>query len=249
VFIGLMGYAGFAERDFSSLYACYSGSAPLPAETLKMWQDLTGCAILEGFGQTEAGPVLTYVRQGGVIKPGSAGPVLPRTEVQIVDVETGTKVLGVGEIGEIRARGPQIMSGYRNRPEDTAKTLREGWLYTGDIGEFDEDGYIWIRDRVKDMAIVGGYNVYPREIDEVLYAHPDVKEAAAVGVPDKYRGEVIKAFVVPKDGVSLTADDILSYCRANLAKYKVPTAVEVVAELPKTTVGKIDKKALRASAT
>ncbi|MBI5445193.1 MAG: long-chain fatty acid--CoA ligase [Deltaproteobacteria bacterium] len=247
VFIGLMGYPGFKERDFSSLRACYSGSAPLPAETLKLWQELTGCPILEGFGQTEAGPVLTYVPEGGVIKPGSAGPVLPQTELQIVDVETGTKVLGIGEIGEIRARGPQLMSGYRNRPEETAAALRDGWLHTGDVGEFDADGYIWIRDRVKDMAIVGGYNVYPREIDEVLYAHPDVKEAAAVGVPDPYRGEVIKAFVVPNDGAALTGEAILTHCRSNLAKYKVPTSVEILTELPKTTVGKIDKKALRSA--
>ena len=245
VFIGLMGFEGFAKRDFSALRVCYSGSAPLPAETLKLWQELTGCPILEGFGQTEAGPVLTYVREGGVIKPGSAGQVLPLTEVQIVDVETGTRVFGVGEIGEIRARGPQIMSGYRNRPEETANTLRDGWLHTGDIGEFDHDDYLYIRDRKKDMAIVGGYNVYPREVDEVLYSHPDVQEAAAVGVPDSYRGEVIKAYVVLKPDAAVTADGILGHCRVNLAKYKVPTAVEIVKELPKTTVGKIDKKALR----
>ncbi|MBW7851320.1 MAG: AMP-binding protein [Rhodospirillales bacterium] len=245
VFIGLMGYEGFAEADFSTLRTAYSGSAPLPEETLKRWRELTGTDILEGFGQTEAGPVLTYVREGGVIKSGSVGPVLPETEVQIVDVNDGVTVLPVGGIGEIRARGPQIMSGYRNRPQETAEALRDGWLYTGDIGEFDAEGYLYIRDRKKDMAIVGGYNVYPREVDEVLYAHPDIAEAAAVGVPDPYRGEIIRAYVVRRPGSRIEAEDVLAHCRDNLAKYKVPAAVEFVAALPRTTVGKVDKKALR----
>jgi len=245
VFNGLMGYEGFEGRDFSSLITAYSGSAPLPEETLKRWQELTGCPILEGYGQSEAGPVLTYIGEGEEIRPGSVGKPIPETEVQIVDVETGNNILGPREQGEIRARGPQIMSGYRNRPEETAETLRDGWLYTGDIGEFDDDGDLFIRDRKKDMAIVGGYNVYPREIDEVLYANPNVHEAAAVGVPDDYRGEIIKAVVVLKPGANVTSDDLLKYCRENLAKYKVPAAIDIVDEVPKTTVGKIDKLALR----
>lgn len=245
VFNGLMGYEGFETRDFSSLVTAYSGSAPLPEETLKRWQELTDCPILEGYGQSEAGPVLTYIGEGEEIRPGSVGKPIPDTEIQIVDVETGTKILGPGEQGEIRARGPQIMSGYRNRPEETADTLRDGWLYTGDIGEFDEDGDLFIRDRKKDMAIVGGYNVYPREIDEVLYSNPAVHEAAAVGVPDEYRGEIIKACVVLKPGAKVTSDDLMDYCRENLAKYKVPAAIDIVDEVPKTTVGKIDKLALR----
>ena len=245
LFIGLMGHEGFAATDFSRLRCCYSGSAPLPAETLEQWRRLTGTTILEGFGQTEAGPVLTYVREGGVVKPGSAGPALPLTEIEIVDTATGTIVLPLGEQGEIRARGPQIMAGYRNRPQETAESLRDGWLYTGDIGELDADGYLWIRDRKKDMVIVGGYNVYPREVDEVLYAHPAVAEAAAVGVADAYRGEVVRAYVVPRAGAAITPDQLIDYCRANLARYKVPVAIELVTELPKTTVGKIDKKALR----
>jgi long-chain acyl-CoA synthetase len=245
VFNGVMGYEGFDRTDFSSLRTAYSGSAPLPEETLRRWQQLTGCPILEGYGQTEAGPVLTYMAEGREIKPGSVGRPLPRTEVQIVDVETGTQVLGVGEQGEIRARGPQVMPGYRNRPEETAETLRDGWLYTGDIGEFDADGDLYIRDRKKDMAIVGGYNVYPREIDEVLYTHPAVQEAAAIGVPDDYRGEVIKAYVVLKTGVETTPEELMAYCRERLAKYKLPVSIEFLEEVPKTTVGKIDKKALR----
>ncbi|MCM2251860.1 MAG: AMP-binding protein, partial [Ramlibacter sp.] len=246
VFIGLLGHEKFAATDFSSLRTVYSGSAPLPEETIRRWKAATGTPILEGFGQTEAGPVLTYMREGGPLKAGSVGPPLPLTEVQIVDVETGTRVLGAGQIGEIRARGPQIMSGYRNRPEDTAQALRGGWLYTGDIGEIDADGDLWIRDRKKDMAIVGGYNVYPREIDEVLFSHPAVQEAAAAGVPDPYYGEAIRAFVVLRDGAGESAEELLAYCQRNLARYKVPSRIFLVSELPRTTVGKIDRLALRA---
>ena len=245
VFIGLLNHENFSRTDFSSLRTAYSGSAPLPDETLKRWQNTTGTPILEGFGQTEAGPVLTYARDGGPLKAGSVGPALPLTELQIVDVQTGTKVLGTNAIGEIRARGPQIMSGYRNREKETAEALREGWLYTGDIGEVDADGYFFIRDRKKDMAIVGGYNVYPREVDEVLFAHPEVKEAAAAGVPDAYYGESIRAYVVLKQGARATVEDLSAYCTANLARYKVPSKIYLVAELPRTTVGKIDRIVLR----
>ncbi len=245
IFAGLMGHEDFAASRFPDLRICYSGSAPLPEETLRRWQVATGCPILEGFGQTEAGPVLTFNPEHGVAKPGSVGVALPETEVQVVDIETGRRVLAVGEQGEIRARGPQVMSGYRNRPAATAEALRDGWLYTGDIGEFDADGYLFIRDRKKDMAIVGGYNVYPREIDEVLHGHPDVLEAASVGVADDYRGEVIRAFVVARPGAQADEAVLLDHCRANLAKYKLPAAIEIVETLPKTPVGKIDKMALR----
>lgn len=248
LFNGLLGYDGFDKTDFSSLRIAVSGSAPLPEETLKVWEQRTDCRIVEGFGQTEGGPVLTYIRADEPLRPGSVGKPLAKTEIQIVDVETGTQILGPNQQGEIRARGPQIMSGYRNRPTETAETLRDGWLYTGDIGEIDDQGDIYIRDRKKDMAIVGGYNVYPREIDEVLYAHPAVAEAAAVGVPDAYRGEVIKAFVVLTNGATDTADDMIAYCREHLAKYKVPTEILLVPEIAKTTVGKVDKATLRAQA-
>jgi long-chain acyl-CoA synthetase len=245
VFIGLLNDERFAATDFSSLRSAYSGSAPLPEETLRRWQERTGSPILEGYGQTEAGPVLTYIRDGGQLKVGSSGPALPLTELEIVDVENGNKPLGVGELGEIRARGPQIMSGYRNRPEATAEALRDGWLYTGDIGELDADGYVYIRDRKKDMAIVGGYNVYPREVDEVLFAHPDVKEAATAGVPDAYYGEAIRAYVVLKPEAQATVDDLIAHCRVNLARYKVPSRIDIIDALPRTTIGKIDRVALR----
>jgi long-chain acyl-CoA synthetase len=245
VFIGLLNHEKFAATDFSSLRTAYSGSAPLPEQTLRQWSAQTGTAILEGFGQTEAGPVLTYMREGSPLKVGSVGPGLPQTTIEIVDTETGTKVLSVGEIGEIRARGPQIMSGYRNRPKETAEALRDGYLYTGDLGELDADGYLYIRDRKKDMVIVGGYNVYPREVDEVLFTHPAVKEAASTGAPDEYYGETVRAFVVLNEGARIGSKELIDHCKNNLAPYKVPSQIYLLDVLPRTTVGKIDKLALR----
>jgi long-chain acyl-CoA synthetase len=246
IFTGMMAHPQFAAARFPTLRVCYSGSAPLPEETLRRWEAATGCPILEGYGQTEAGPVLSFNPQNGVRKPGSVGIAVPRTRIEIVDTVAGATVLAAGETGEIRASGPQIMAGYRNLPGETASVLRDGWLYTGDIGELDGDGYLFIRDRKKDMAIVGGYNVYPREIDEVLVAHPDVLEAAAIGVPDGYRGEIIRAFVVARPGRQPTVDALLAHCRANLTRYKLPATIEFLAALPRTPVGKIDKQALRA---
>ena len=163
LFVGLMAHEAFATTNFASLGLCFSGSSALRMETMRRWEAATGCTICEGYGQSEAGPVLTFNPRDGIRKQGSVGVPLPLTEVQIVDSETGTRRLAPNEPGEIRARGPQIMSGYRNRPEETAAALRDGWLYTGDIGAIDEDGYLFILDRKKDMAIVGGFNVYPRE--------------------------------------------------------------------------------------
>ncbi len=246
LFVGLMGHADFGATDFSSLKLCFSGASALPVETMRRWEQATGCGICEGYGQTEAGPVLTYNPRNGLRKIGSVGVPLPLTEVEIVDTETGTTALPTGESGEVRARGPQIMTGYRNRPDETAAALRDGWLYTGDIGAFDEDGYLFIRDRKKDMVIVGGFNVYPREIEEVLCKHLDVVEAAVVGVADSYRGEILKAFVVLIPAAKVTADDLLSYLRERLTKYKIPAQIVITATLPKTAVGKLDKVSLRA---
>ena len=245
IFTGLLSRPDFAGAEFRRVHTCYSGSAVLPAEILQRWEKTTGCPIYEGYGQTEAGPVLTYNPVHGVRKPGSVGIVLADTEVEIVDTEAGTRVLPPGEIGEIRARGPQIMRGYRNLPAETAAALRDGWLYTGDLGEFDRDGYLYIRDRKKDMVIVGGYNVYPREVEEVLHMHPAVAEAAAVGVADSYRGEVVHAYVVARPGRTLDDESLRAHCAANLAKYKIPAVFRIVDALPKTTVGKLDKKTLR----
>jgi long-chain acyl-CoA synthetase len=245
IFTGLLQTPEFASLDFSSLASCYSGAAPLPQEILRRWHEVTGRFIYEGYGQTEAGPVLTYIGPDTARKAGSVGPPLPATSIEIVDIEDRTRVLPRGERGEIRARGPQIMEGYRNMPDATAAALSDGWLYTGDIGEIDEDGYLFIRGRKKDMMIVGGYNVYPREIEEVLYQHSDVAEAAAFGRPDPFYGEIIAAKIVLKDGKPAASVDFLDYCRKNLAPYKVPRQLDFVDALPKTAAGKIDKVALR----
>ncbi len=245
LFVGLMACEEFARTDWRRVHTCYSGSAALAAETLQRWEAATGSRVYEGYGQTEAGPVLTFNPAAGPCKIGSVGIAAPLTEIEIVDVDTGTRVLPVGERGEIRARGPQVMKGYWQLPKETQEALRGGWLYTGDIGEFDADGYLYIRDRKKDLVIVGGYNVYPREIEEVLYTHPAVREAAVVGQPDAYRGEVLRAFVALREGQSASAEDLIEYCRQRLAKYKIPAALDILEGLPKTAVNKIDKKPLK----
>jgi long-chain acyl-CoA synthetase len=245
VFTGLMAHPRFAATDWSTVHTCYSGAAALPEQTLRRWRDAVGAPVYEGYGQTEAGPVLSFNPVRGAVKPGSVGIPLPQTEIQIVEVENGTRILPAGERGEIRARGPQIMQGYRNLPEETAQTLRDGWLYTGDIGEFDAEGYLYIRDRKKDMLIVGGYNVYPRELEEVLVMHAAVLDAAVVGVRDEYRGELPVAFVALRPGARADGEELLAHCRANLARYKVPARIRIVEALPKTSVAKTDKKSLR----
>lgn len=236
VFNSLLGFDGLTRDRVASLVCAYSGSAPLPHDTLARWEGATGVPIYEGYGQSEAGPVLTYHGPGMVLKQGSVGPALPLTQLRID---------GDGPLGEVLARGPQVMDGYLGRAEETAAALRDGWLHTGDIGRMDSDGYLFIEDRKKDMAIVGGYNVYPREIDEVLYALPAVRDAGAVGVPDAYRGEVIWAFVA---GAALDEAEVLEHCAARLAKYKRPARLVVMEALPRTAVGKIDKQALKALA-
>jgi long-chain acyl-CoA synthetase len=230
IFTGLLGHPDFPRTDWSSVHTCYSGSAPLPAETLRRWESAVGAPVYEGYGQTEAGPVLSF-NSINKRKSGSVGVPVPDTEIRIVE-------------GEVVARGPQIMQGYRNRPQETAEALRDGWLHTGDMGELDADGYLYIRGRKKDMVIVGGYNVYPREVEEVLASHPAVAEAAVVGGPDAYRGECLHAYVSLRKNV--TEAELLSYCGERLAKYKIPVTLEVLDALPKTSVGKLDKLPLKA---
>jgi long-chain acyl-CoA synthetase len=246
IFAGLMNCERFSTTRWSRVHTCYSGSAALPEETLQRWEAATGSRVFEGYGQTESGPVLSFNPSTGATRIGSVGVPVPGTGIEIVDVETGTRVLPIGERGEIRARGPQIMSGYLNLEQETRESLREGWLYTGDIGELDADGYLYIRDRKKDLVIVGGYNVYPREVEEVLYTHPAVLEAAVVGQPDAYRGEVLRAYVALRpDASPVSHDELQAHCSRNLAKYKVPAVFEVLPALPKTSVNKIDKKPLK----
>ena len=248
VFVGLLSHPMFAATDWRSVHTCYSGAAALAAATLARWQEAVGAPVFEGYGLTEAGPVLSFNPARGLAKAGSVGIAVPRTQIEIVDVESGQRVLAAGEAGEVRARGPQIMRGYRGRPDETAQALRDGWLYTGDIGELDADGYLFIRDRKKEMLIVGGYNVFPREVEEVLFAHPDVADAAVVGEPDAYRGERIVAHVVLRAGAARDAEALLAYCRERLSKYKIPQQVRFADALQKTPANKTDKLALRSAA-
>lgn len=245
LFMSLLTHERFSQVEFLDLCVSYSGSAALPEELLGQWESATGAPVVEGYGQSETGPVLTFNPLYGLRKPGSVGVPLPDTDIQVVDLDNGVQPLAVGDQGEIRVRGPQMMMGYRNRPDENAMVMRDGWLYTGDVGEFDADGYLYIRDRKKEMAKVSGFNVFPREIEEVLYLHPAVREAAAVRVPDEYRGELVKAFVALHKGAMVTPEQLSAHCRENLTKYKVPATVSIVDELPKTAVGKIDKNRLR----
>ncbi|RLB84261.1 MAG: long-chain fatty acid--CoA ligase, partial [Deltaproteobacteria bacterium] len=196
IFVGVLNHPDFSKTDFSCVKGCMSGAAPLAVETMRQWKTQVGADIVECYGLTETSTMSHVNPWGGKTKPGSVGVPFPDTDCKIVDVETGTKEMPIGEPGEIIIKGPQVSSGYYNKPKETAETFRDGWLYTGDIGYMDEEGYFYIVDRKKDMIIAGGYNIYPREIDEVLFEHPKIREACAVGIPDPYRGETVKAFVV-----------------------------------------------------
>jgi long-chain acyl-CoA synthetase len=227
-----------------SIKLCNSGAAPMPAEVMEAFERRFGAKILEGYGLSEATAVTHGHPPLGVRKLGTVGMPAPGTDAEIVDVADGKTVLPPGETGEIRIRGPQVMVGYWRMPEETAIALRDGWLYTGDIGRMDEDGYFSIVDRKKDMIIASGYNVYPRDVEDVLYEHPAIQECCVAGVPDSYRGETVKAFVVLKPGATLTADDLTAYCRERLAAFKVPKLIEFRDSLPKSAVGKILRRAL-----
>ena len=246
IYTGLLNHPDIGKYDISSIKGCFSGAAPLPVDVIREFEAKTGAQICEGYGLSESSPVATINPWGGRTKPGSIGLPIPDTELKIVDLDEGTKEMPTGEPGEVLIKGPQVTSGYYNMPEESAKTIRDGWLYTGDIGQMDEEGYFYIVDRKKDMIIAGGYNIYPRDIDEVLFEHPKIMEACAIGIPDSYRGETVKAFVVLKPGESMTTDEVIEYCKQKLAKYKVPTHVEFIETLPKSGVGKILRKELRA---
>jgi long-chain acyl-CoA synthetase len=210
------------------------------------FESLTKSRIVEGYGLSEASPVTHANPIFGQRRHGSIGLPWPDTEAKIVDIATGNRELPVGETGELVIRGPQVMQGYWNKPGETAEALRGGWLHTGDIARRDEDGYFYIVDRIKDMIKTVGENVYPREVEEVLYAHPKVKEAVVIGVPhEEYMGEKIKAYVVLKDGVTATAEEIIDYCKVELSKFKVPREIEFRDQLPKTLVGKVLRRVLR----
>ena len=246
IYHSLVAHPDLPAADLRSLRSCYSGAAPLPQEILRRWEELTGCPILEGYGMSEAGPCMTYNPARGVRKPGSVGLPVPASELQIVAIDDPSRALARGEVGEIRVRGPHVTSGYRNRPEETAAALRNGWMHTGDIACMDEDGYVFIKGRKHDTINVGGFNVYPREIEEVLLSHPDVQEAAAFGVPHARYGQVVHALVVPHSEADPSVPALLEHCASQLVRYKVPHAIGFAASLPKTSVGKLARGELRA---
>ncbi|MGE4553844.1 MAG: long-chain fatty acid--CoA ligase [Desulfovibrionaceae bacterium] len=234
------------KYNLKSIKVCISGSAPLPADTTRRFTELTEAKILEGYGLTEASPVTHFNPFKSKQKPGSIGVPMPDTEARIMDMMVGGgEPLPPGKMGELVIRGPQVMRGYYERPADTADVLRNGWLYTGDIAYMDEDGYFFIVDRRKDLIISSGYNIYPREIDEVLHHHPKIREAVAVGIPHETRGEIVKVFVVREPGADLDKTEVIAYCKEKLAAYKVPRQVEFREDLPKTLVGKVLRRALR----
>jgi long-chain acyl-CoA synthetase len=233
------------DYGLKSINFLVSGSAPLSHETMRRFQDLTEAAIIEGYGLTETSPVTHLNPLKGERKLGTIGLPFPDTDCLIADLNDGMEPLPQGREGELLIRGPQVSSGYWNKPEETAETFRDGWLRTGDVAVMDEQGYFTITDRKKDMVIVGGYNVYPREVDEVLLHHPGISEAACVGVSHPTHGEIVKAYLVPMDGAELHKNEIVAFCREKLASYKVPRRVEIVPELPKTSIGKVKKHELR----
>ena len=247
LFNSLINYPDIKKYDLSSVKGCFSAAAPLPLETIRGFKALTGILISEAYGLTETGPCTHSIPLGGKEKPGCIGLPLPSTDAKLVDIDDYSKeIKACGEPGELCVKGPQVMKGYVNRPDETAATMRDGWLLTGDIATVDEEGYFTIVDRKKDMIISGGFNIYPRDVDEVLFAHPKVLEACTIGVPDDYSGERVKAFVVLKEGQGATEQDIIEYCKENLVKYKVPKYIEFTDSLPKSAVGKILRKELRA---
>lgn len=229
--------------DLKSIHTCMSGSAPLPVEVKNQFEGLTGAKVVDAYGLSEAAPVVTSNPVNGVRKPGSIGIPLPNTVCKIVKFDDST-VCEVGEPGELLVQGPQVMKGYWEMPAETANALKNGWLYTGDVAYMDEDGYIFLVSRKKDVIISSGFNVYPREVEEVIFNHPFVKEVVAIGIPHEYRGETVKVFIVLKDGLTATEQEIIWFCEGKLSKYKLPTSVEFREDLPKTTVGKILRRKL-----
>jgi long-chain acyl-CoA synthetase len=228
------------QYNLKSIRACVSGSAALPLEVQRRFEELTGGRLVEGFGMSESSPLSHANPIYGHRKTGSIGVPVSSTDAKIVDIETGTRDLKVGEVGELVVSGPQVMKGYWNNPEETAKTLRGGWLYTGDIARMDEDGFFYIEDRKKDMVNIGGFKVFPREIEEILYEHPKIKEVVVAGVQHRVRGEILVAHVVPKNGGDVRAlkREIRQFAEQRLSTYKVPRRIEIVSEIPKTFIGK-----------
>jgi len=245
MYLAIGNYDSIDKYDLTSLKAAISGAGPLMREVQDRFEQLTKARIVEGYGLSEASPVTHANPIFGKRKLGTIGLPWPDVEARIVDLETGEKTVPVGGTGELVVQGPQVMKGYWNKPEETARALKGGWLHTGDIASMDEDGYFTIVDRIKDMIKTVGENVYPREVEEVLFAHPKVKDAVVVGIPQEFMGEEIKAYIVLKEGMTATEEEIIRFCREQLSKFKVPKHIEFRDLLPKTLVGKVLRRVLR----
>ncbi len=245
-YVAVINHPDVAQYDLRSIKACISGAAPLAVEVQTRFERITGGKLVEGYGLTEAAPVTHCNPLSGLRKAGAIGLPLPDVEARIVDPQS-LEDAPIGAQGELWVRGPNVMPGYWNMPEETAQALTpDGWLRTGDLARMDEDGFFYIVDRLKDIIIVSGLNVVPREVEDVLYEHPAVREVVVAGIPDAYRGESVKAFVVLQDGETATAEALIAFCAERLARFKIPAAIEFRAELPKTTVGKPLRRALAA---
>lgn len=250
MYVAIASHPQAKDYGLELIRMCISGSAPLPLEVIRKFMSVAPLAtMLEGYGLTEASPVTHNNAYSGERRVGSVGLPLPGTEAAIIDSEHGRSIVPVGTVGELVVRGPQLMKEYWNMPEETADALRNGWLFTGDMAKMDEDGFTYIVDRKKDMIIAGGFNVYPREVEEVLYAHPAVQEAAVVGVADEYRGETVLAYIVPKPGQVASPAEIEAFCRERLAAYKIPRRYVFRESLPKSAVGKVLRRELREDAS
>jgi len=250
MYIGMLNHPDIKKMDLSCIRGCFSGSAPMPVEVIRDFESKTGAVIVEGYGLTEASPV-THINPyaGGKRKVGSIGVPISDTRCRIVDLADGRTDVPVGEPGELLIKGPQVMAGYWNKPDETELALKDGWLYTGDIATMDTDGYFFIIDRIKDMIISGGFNIYPRDVEEVFYEHPKVKEACCIGIPHPRRGEAVKVFVVLKERETAGEEEFIDYCKTRLAKYKWPEEIEFRTTLPKTNVGKVLRKELKSEET
>ena len=245
--VAILNLPGVDRMDFSSLKLCSSGGAPLPLAVQQDFEKLVPCRLTEGWGMTETSPTGTFTPRTGPVKPGSCGIPIPGIQMKFIDVANPEREVALGERGEICLKGPNVTKGYWKKPEETANAMTaDGFFRTGDVGFMDEDGYVYIVDRTKDMLLCGGFNVYPRNIEEAIYQHPSVEEVSVIGIPDAYRGETPKAFVKLKAGAPpLTLDEMKAFLRDRLGKHEMIGAMEIRAELPKTPVGKISKKDLR----
>ena len=244
LFTAIANHPKAAATDFSALQYCVSGGAPLPNEVQERFGQVTGVRLYEGYGLTESSPAATGQVRDAAPRQGSCGVPLPATDLEIRSLDDGTTVMPTGEIGEVCIKGPQVMKGYWKRPDESADALRNGWLHTGDTGYLDDDGYVFLVDRSKDLIISSGFNVYPRHVEEAIYQHPAIGAVTVIGIPDDYRGEAAKAFVELRDGQSLHLDELLEFLGDKLAKYALPVAMEIRDELPRTPVGKLSKKEL-----